>query len=68
MYSEGFSFRKLPQVVFSKSCCKRCRGHLRLMWNGMDEPPPGRNEGGRDGGDSSITENISMLGACGSRL
>ena len=59
MYSEEFSFRKLPQVIFSKSCGKRSRGHLRLMWNGLDEPPPGHNEGGRDGGDSSITENIN---------
>ena len=63
MYSEEFSFRKLPQVIFSKSCGKRSRGHLRLMWNGLDEPPPGHNEGGRDGGDSSITENINA-GPC----
>ena len=60
MYSEGFSFRKLPQAVFSKSCGKRRGEPPQLMWNGLDEPQPGRDEGGRDGCDGSSAATINL--------
>ena len=60
MYSEGFSFRKLPQAVFSKSCGKGRRELPQLMWNGLDQPQPGRDEGGRDGCDGSSAATINL--------
>ena len=47
------------RLFSAKAVASGAEATTALIWNGLDEPPPGRDESGRECCDNSITENIN---------